>query len=65
MQKLKKVVLGLQFLLYISESAKVKSLLLVSTKSYGEPKLDKKQNNLMHSEKADIKTTVRNSVLCF
>lgn len=63
MQKLNKVVLGLQFLLCTSESAKIKSL-LVSTKSYGEPKLDEKQSNLMHSEKADIKTTVRNSVLC-
>lgn len=59
-----KVVLGLQFLLCTSESARKKSLLLVSAKSYGEPKLDEKQNNLMHSEKADIKTTVRNSVLC-
>lgn len=43
---------------------KKKSFLLVSTKNYREPKLDEKQNNLMHSEKADIKATVRNSVLC-
>ena len=43
--------------------AKIKSL-LVSTKSYRELKFDEKQNNPMHSEKADIKTTVRNSVLC-
>ena len=64
-QKMNKVVLGLQLLLCTSQSTKIKSLLLISTKSSGEPKLDEKQNNLMHSEKEDIKTTVRNSVLCF
>lgn len=59
-----KLCLGCSFYSAPLREPKKKSLLLVSTKNYREPKLDEKQNNLMHSEKADIKTTVRNSVLC-